>query len=324
MADEASTRAVRPRSNPALKETPADDRGWPATVLGLAVAAWMSLVLNVSFWRSAWVATGGLESGHVGFLVSLPFVVTLWIALVLEFVAWGRARKLFLALLLLLSAPASYFVLSYGVLADRNMMANIFQTDPAEVWELLTWPLVLWTLLAGVAPAALVLTVPVRRIGWRREVGRKLLVVAAFIAALALLVLAFFSSYASLARNHRDLRLKLVPTNILASTYSYSKRRWAAPAVLQAVGLDATGRTQTPGSRPRVLVLVVGETARAANFSVTGYARNTNPQLSVEPGLLAFSNAFSCGTATAVSLPCMFLDVGRERRACWMFSSVPA
>lgn len=287
--------------------------GWSATTLTLAVAVWMSLVLNAQFWQSVWLAAGGTTFGNIGFLVSLPLAVTLWIALWLELLAWGRARKLFLALLLLLSAPASYFMLTYGVLLDRNMMANIFQTDAAEVLELLTWRLSLWILLLGVAPAALVMTAPVRRIGWRRELGRKMVLIIAFTAALVLLVFASFSSYANLARNHRDLRLQLVPTNILASTSSYWKRRLASPAVLQPVGRDATARKQSPGSRPRVLVLVVGETARAANFSITGYARNTNPRLGAEPDLLAFSNASSCGTATAVSLPCMFLDVGRER-----------
>lgn len=291
------------------------EAGWSPTLLSLLVAAWMSLALNVPFWRSAWLAAGGWASGNIGFLVSLPLAVTLWIALVLELLAWGRARKLLLALLLLLSAPASYFTLTYGVLVDRNMIANVFQTDAAEALELLTWRFALWILLLGAAPAVLVLAAPVRRNGWRRELGRKLGVIAALVAALVLLVLASFTSYASLARNHRDLRLQLVPTNVLASTHSYWKRRWASPTALQSVGLDATGRKRAPGSRPRVLVVVVGETARAANFSIAGYgyARETNPRLATEPDLLAFSNASSCGTATAVSLPCMFLDVGRQR-----------
>jgi lipid A ethanolaminephosphotransferase len=74
--------------------------------------------------------------------------------------------------------------------------------------------------------------------------------------------------------------------------------------------------TTAPG-KPRVLVLVLGETARAANFSLLGYPRNTNPQLA---GLdvVAFGGVSSCGTATEVSVPCMFSPYGRadydERR----------
>lgn len=273
----------------------------------------MSLVLNVPFWRSAWPATGGWNLAGPGFLLSLPVVVTLWIALVLELLAWGRARKPVLAALLLIAAPASYFMLTYGVLLDRTMVANVLQTHAAETLELITWRFLLWTLLLGLVPAVLVFLVPLTRVTWRRELWRKTVVLGTLSAALVGIALAFFSSYASLARNHRDLRLQLVPTNVLAATYSYAKRRLAAPAVLQAMGVDAVSRQRPAGARPRVLVLVVGETARAANFSLLGYARNTNPRLGAEADLLAFRNASSCGTATAVSLPCMFLDVGRER-----------
>jgi lipid A ethanolaminephosphotransferase len=57
--------------------------------------------------------------------------------------------------------------------------------------------------------------------------------------------------------------------------------------------------------------MVVGETARAANFSLNGYSRLTNPELAQVPGLLNFGNMHSCGTATAVSLPCLFSGLGR-------------
>ncbi|HEV8444170.1 MAG TPA: sulfatase-like hydrolase/transferase, partial [Steroidobacteraceae bacterium] len=67
--------------------------------------------------------------------------------------------------------------------------------------------------------------------------------------------------------------------------------------------------TTTPG-RPRVLVLVVGETARAANFSLFGYERDTNPELA-KADITAFSDVTSCGTSTEVSVPCMFSPFGR-------------
>jgi lipid A ethanolaminephosphotransferase len=66
-----------------------------------------------------------------------------------------------------------------------------------------------------------------------------------------------------------------------------------------------------------VLVLVVGETARAANFSLLGYTRPTTPELE-KLDVIAFRNVTSCGTSTEVSVPCMFSPFGRadydERR----------
>ena len=41
---------------------------------------------------------------------------------------------------------------------------------------------------------------------------------------------------------------------------------------------------------PEVYVMVVGETARAHNFSLYGYPRDTNPLLSKTQGIKAFPN----------------------------------
>uniref|UniRef100_UPI0012FE841F phosphoethanolamine transferase n=1 Tax=Macromonas nakdongensis TaxID=1843082 RepID=UPI0012FE841F len=64
-----------------------------------------------------------------------------------------------------------------------------------------------------------------------------------------------------------------------------------------------------------LIVLVVGETARAANFGLGGYARDTTPRLRAlaQAGELAyFRNVSSCGTNTQTSVPCMFSGQGRS------------
>jgi lipid A ethanolaminephosphotransferase len=76
------------------------------------------------------------------------------------------------------------------------------------------------------------------------------------------------------------------------------------------VGADAK-RTAVAHAKPLLTLLIVGETARADNFSLGGYARSTNPLLA-QRDVLYFSNVHSCGTATAISLPCMFSDLPRS------------
>jgi lipid A ethanolaminephosphotransferase len=80
----------------------------------------------------------------------------------------------------------------------------------------------------------------------------------------------------------------------------------------EVIGADAHLAAHATGRTPRVLVLVLGETARAANFSLLGYPRETNPELAAV-GVTAFDNVHSCGTATEVSVPCMFSPYGRAR-----------
>ncbi|MEO7939904.1 MAG: sulfatase-like hydrolase/transferase [Burkholderiaceae bacterium] len=63
-------------------------------------------------------------------------------------------------------------------------------------------------------------------------------------------------------------------------------------------------------------MLVVGETARAANFSLGGYGRNTNPELARiaadGTALTYYSAVRSCGTNTQASLPCMLSHLGKQ------------
>jgi len=58
-------------------------------------------------------------------------------------------------------------------------------------------------------------------------------------------------------------------------------------------------------------VVVLGETARAQNWGLNGYVRQTNPQLA-QMGVINFPNMHSCGTSTEVSVPCMFSPFGRH------------
>jgi lipid A ethanolaminephosphotransferase len=75
--------------------------------------------------------------------------------------------------------------------------------------------------------------------------------------------------------------------------------------VLIPIGMDAKV-SATDTSRPKkLMIMVVGEAARADRFSLNGYERDTNPLLKRED-ILDFSNMHSCGTSTAVSVPCMF------------------
>lgn len=278
----------------------------------LATSLWLLLFSNWPFWRSVWQGAGGWQTGNSMFLLSLPMFVLLWLFLLLSLLAWGRLTKPVLIVALLASTAASYFMNSYGIVIDHDMLTNLLQTDNAEATELLSWKMVPWLSGFGVLPALFISRVRLIPLSWSRELGLKTLGIAVAVACLTCIVLTQYQPYASLVRNHRELRLMLVPSNIVAAVHGYAKRRLAVPVGLMVVGADAHRIEQVTASRkPRLTVLVVGETARAANFSLNGYPRDTNPEMS-KRGALSFGEVSSCGTATAASLPCMFLDVGRR------------
>ena len=78
-----------------------------------------------------------------------------------------------------------------------------------------------------------------------------------------------------------------------------------ANVVAGPLGTHARRVGVVDNGKPRVTIIVAGETARAQNFSLGGYAKMTNPELA-KRNVVYFPNTSSCGTATATSIPCLF------------------
>ncbi len=255
--------------------------------------------------------------GHGLALVGLLTGAHVALVALLSLLTPGRALKSLLALLTLVAAAASHYIQAYGVVLDPSMMRNVLHTHPAEANELLTWGLGKHLLLVAGLPALLLWRLQLRPRTWLRA---GLLRAGLLLAGLALFVgflVAIFPSFGPLMRNQKELRYLATPTNVLWSGGAVVAQnlRGAAKA-RQAIGLDAQpgaalAARQQPGARPLVVVLVVGETARAANWGLSGYSRNTTPELAKWP-LTSWKWATSCGTNTETSVPCMFAPVGRR------------
>ncbi|HXC58682.1 MAG TPA: sulfatase-like hydrolase/transferase, partial [Steroidobacteraceae bacterium] len=122
--------------------------------------------------------------------------------------------------------------------------------------------------------------------------------------------LPMYSSYASFFRNQDVARYFIAPANVLVGSTTLVRKTLHGRQPYIKVGEDAK-RAATKQTRPLVVIFVVGETARAANFSLGGYARETNPLLK-QKDIYYYTDVHSCGTATAVSVPCMFSDLPRS------------
>jgi lipid A ethanolaminephosphotransferase len=274
----------------------------------LLCSVYFSVFSNDAFWRSA------LEHPLAQWrLASSLFVATTALhALLLGlFVNRWTARPL-LSVLLLATAIASHCMSAYGVYLDADMLRNVLHTDSRESRELLS-PQLLFSLALASIPVMALWRVRLRKRRWPRA----LLIRSAFLATMALGtaagILISFQDISSLMRNHRQVRYLVTPANYLVAL---SRVMLASPpgpkAALLPVGTDARQSARPEGRRPRLLVLVVGETARAQNWGLNGYPRQTTPELAGMDGLINFSEASACGTSTEVSLPCMFSPYGRR------------
>jgi lipid A ethanolaminephosphotransferase len=292
-------------------------RGWTPLPLVLLVCGWLATAGNLPLWSAVWALPE--HNGWRGLVFSLALAVWIGAALasLLSLFAWPRLFKPVALLLLLVAAASTYFMLQYGVVIDSTMMANVVNTDPREVRDLLSWPLLFSVLVVAVLPGIWLVR---QEIVWRRwwpQTWRNALGAVLALGVLGAVTLASYQDLASLMRNHKHVRYLFNPLNVL-----YGGGKLAADLVpraskaLQPIGLDARlGPAYATTARTPLVVLVVGETARAANFSLGAYGRQTNPQLEKlrgAGGLTYFTEVRSCGTNTQASVPCMFSHLGKQ------------
>lgn len=103
---------------------------------------------------------------------------------------------------------------------------------------------------------------------------------------------------------HYSVLDDLYPVNVFYNLYLAVKRNNASIHYKEASArfrFDA--RPSHPEDSCEVYVMVIGETARAMNFSLYGYQRDTNPRLSKTPGLVTFSDVTTQSNTTHKSVP---------------------
>jgi lipid A ethanolaminephosphotransferase len=279
----------------------------------LAASLFWALSANRLFLSAALKDRSFSEPATWGFAAALLVMLAALHFLVLAPFAYRFNVKPLLTVLIVGTAFATHFMQSFGVYLDPSMMRNVLRTDVTEARELFSWSLLPHLLLYAVLPLMVLWRVRLQHRTWVRatlmRLGTSVLALVALIGALLLV----FQSFSSLMRNHKEMRYLVTPANVLWSMGAVgaaSAKGAAKP--LQAIGLDATpGPRMAARSKPLMVLLVVGETARAANWGLNGYSRQTTPELARLP-VINFPQVTACGTNTETSVPCMFAPVGRR------------
>ena len=284
-------------------------------VWGLAL--WLAIVGNLPLWQRI-DALGGTPPQKAVLIAGLGAIIVAALVALLWLTMWTHVFRPVATALLLVAAFNTHFMWQYGVVIDPTMLANVLHTDAKEVRDLLSWSMPGTVLLVAGLPLWALWRKP---LALRRPWSQAGLNLLGAVSALVLLVAAALLSYqglASLMRNHKDLRYMANPLNTV-----YAGARLAVDQLprqvrpLQPVGEDAKlGASYAHQQRPPLLVLVIGETARAQNFGLNGYERNTTPGLArwqAQGDLVNFSHVSSCGTNTQVSLPCIFSPLTRAQ-----------
>ena len=288
---------------------------WPqgemsSTRLIIWAALYFTTVLNASFWRYLAEHLAPVTVGAVLFALSLPAALFSAFVLVFSLLVWPGLVKPLLIGLLLLSSAANYAMWQFGLFIDADMVRNILETNPREAADFFTRQSLAWVALTGLVPALALAAVRLRYHPPLREARRRLVLAMAALAALTLIAASTYKEYVSFGRNHRLVRRLINPGNYLYAAVRHfqieAEKRRPFAALDPAAVLEPI-----PDNEFTVFVLVLGETARARNFALYGYSRDTTPRLSDMDDLLTFSRVDSCGTSTAISLPCLFSELSR-------------
>ena len=276
----------------------------------------MAIVLGAAVLNSIWFhgPLWGYLGQHLDFAQSQAWTTALAVALIptlLSLVFFSglalvsnRLLKLGLILTFFCNAFALYFMQQYSVVLDKSMLSNVWNTNPDEAMQLLHPKLALDLLLWGGIPSALVGWWPIRSVPWWQKC----------VGALALpltggaLLYALAFTWLWIDQHAGEVGSRLLPWSYVIN----SARHWQQAAHDSMTFSPLPDATPAPGSRrPRVVVLVIGESARADRHSALGYARPTN-EYTQAVGAVSLAGVQACASYTTAALNCILSHRGIE------------
>lgn len=280
-----------------------------------AIAAfYIGILLNFHFFQQAWklIFFEHIDARSVLFYFSMPVLSWAAIFIILNIAAVVWLDRPIIILFIFLSSLAEYFMSNYGIIIDSSIIASIMETTASESFALLTPQLVIWVLITIILPTALLLL-----IGFTRQPSMwKMLLLrigSVLITSLVIFFIAqlFYKNYDYLFRNNKVLAKSLSPLNSISASLSWYHHHQRAKSPFIRIGLDAKQRPDMKGVKPRLTILIVGESTRAQSFGLENHERQTTPLLAKDD-VIYYPQTQACGTLTLTSVPCMFSGMGRK------------
>lgn len=273
---------------------------------------YFGFVLNLKFWQQCFDIIHFDNFMSVMFVISLPLFICLPLFLLFNIITVKYIGKPIIVILLLCSAISAYTMQYLGIVINSDMIANIVETNIREATDLVTSSALLFVFFIGILPAIAIILVKINYDTTLRETKKRLKYVLYATLSLLLFAPITYKAYAGYCRNNSQIRHSLNTLNYIAAVNKYHRRIAEKNMKFQILDENPV-KMLSKKNAPRVVVLVVGETARAANFSLYGYEKETNPLLAQNQDVITFKNVLSCGTATGISVPCMFSAGGQSK-----------
>lgn len=225
--------------------------------------------------------------------------------------------KAVVAVLLVTNAVAQNYMQTYGIVLDPTMIGNILNTNPGEVAGVFHPSVVLQGVLWGVLPALVALALPVRCTPRLVVAGAAVLVAAGFVTV----VYAASGTWLWFDENGRHVGPRMLPWAYVGNGARYAAEYQRRSRVAHPLP-EAQVPALSEGQR-EVVVLVIGEAARADHLGLYGYDRNTTP-FTEGLGVVAFPGGRSCATYTIGAIACILSHLGNAAQVNDPWEALPS
>ena len=281
--------------------------------LALVMSVYFVLITNIALFIKVIQLYNDTTISKIIFLFTLVSILVLFYSFVFSIFCIKYISKMIFSILLLFNSSAFYFVLNYGIFIDKYMVINVFHTNTKETIELVNISSLIYILVFGIIPTIVLLRSKINyENNYKSVIKRYLITVLLLFCSLGILGLNY-KNISSFFRDNNQLRFIVLPYSIIESSINAAR---LTLKVKDRKVIDVVSDAKTNLVDDTIFVFIVGETAREANFSLNGYAINntTEPldKYNNTNNMIIFNNTSSCGTATAVSVPCMFSDLTRK------------
>ncbi|MFL1781312.1 Phosphoethanolamine--lipid A transferase EptA N-terminal domain protein [Candidatus Hepatincolaceae symbiont of Richtersius coronifer] len=200
-------------------------------------------------------------------------------------------------ILLITNSIALYFMLTYNIILDKTMMGNVFNTNFSETSELFSFTVIIYIIFLGILPSFIIMKV---KINSKISLLKRISMIT--IPLLIILSLGYANSKSWL---WIDKNLKVLGSLSMPFSYPINLLRYKLPQVVKKNVAHPLPLATFVNEQKTIVILVIGESARAKNFSLYGYTRPTNPQLSEVDNLIVLPNSSSCATYITAALNCI-------------------
>lgn len=275
------------------------------------VSSYFVLVFNLSFLYKTYHAVLLLDDYNLFFLLSVPVLLLNVLMIFFSFFSVKYLLKPALIFFTMMSALMTYATLSYGIVFDYGMIENTIETSSSEAFSYLNSNAFFIVIALSVIPLMYLYKVNIVYNTCKAESWQRVKLLSVSTLSLVGIAFFFYGDYASVGRNNRELSAYITPLKSVVSSYKFIRNNYFTASVKFTVLDNAPSLLTQDDEGKRVILMVVGETARAESFSLNGYDKATN-QFTRAYNPISFKNMSSCGTATAVSVPCMFSALGRH------------